>query len=504
MQSEVRKLARGGSVMLAATLVGNALLLVLDVYANGVLGNAGYGLFGAIRRVLQLGGFVVLLGMENAVIRYVATAGSVAAARSVAARALMGTALAGAACAALLAVLAEPFAAWIDPAPDTVLALRIGALALPLSAVRMVAVSASQGLGNVTHRAMVMFVAWPVAQLAGVWVLTDALGLGSVGAVGAYVAAMAVGAALALRLWTRATRTGASAEDQGATIAAVPAVASFGALFAFAWPMWVQGIVMAAYTWVDQVLLAGLRSAEEAGIYGPVAVLAPLYGLGLGALNGPFAPQIAERHAAGDREGLQRLYRTVTRWAVALAVPPIAVSIAASETVLALWPHGSPAAVPALRVACAASLFCTAVGSVNYLLIMAGRPRAALVNGLPALVLNVMLCVWLVPRHGALGAAVANAVAMCTANGLALLQVRTLLGVHPFDRALLKPLVAGAPACVAAWLGAQVPGPPLARVLCAGVAAGAAFFGGFVALGLGEDDRAVVQALRRRLPGGAV
>lgn len=494
MQSDVRKLARGGGVMLAATLVGNALLLVVDVLANGLLGNAGYGLFGAVRRLVQLGGFVVLLGMENAVIRFVATSESPAAARSVTRRALLGTTGFAFVCAGLLVAFAELVARWVDPAPDSALALRIAALALPLSAVRTVAVSASQGLGVVTHRALVMFVAWPIVQLVGLWLAVDALGMGTVGAVTAYVAAMGVSAALALALWARASRGGPSS--------AVAASPTFAAQLAFAWPMWVQGMLMAAYTWADQVLLAGLRSPEEAGIYGPVAVLAPLYGLGLGALNGPFAPQIAERHAAGDRAGLQRLYCTVTRWAVALSIPPLAVSVAAPLAVLSLWPNGSAAAVPALRIACAASLFCTAVGSVNYLLIMAGRPRAALANGIPALSLNLGLCMWLVPTLGPTGAALANAGAMVAANGLALAQVWSLLRVHPFHRALLKPLLAALPACAAAYACGGLPWPPLARVVVVGVAATVAFVAASAALGLDEDDRIVVGAVRRRIPFG--
>jgi O-antigen/teichoic acid export membrane protein len=492
MQSDVRKLARGGGVMLAATLVGNALLLGVDVLANGLLGNAGYGLFGAVRRLVQFGGFVVLLGMENAVIRFVATSGSPAAARSVTQRALLGTTGFAVVCAGLLAALAEPVARWVDPAPDTALALRIAALALPLSAVRTVAVSASQGLGVVTHRAVVMFVAWPIVQLLGLWLAVDALGLGTVGAVSAYVAAMAVGAALGIALWVRASR--------GCAPGAASEAPSFAAQLAFAWPMWVQGMLMAAYTWADQVLLAGLRSPEEAGIYGPVAVLAPLYGLGLGALNGPFAPQIAERHAVGDRAGLQRLYRTVTRWAVALSIPPLALSVAAPMAVLSLWPNGSAEAVTALRIACASSLFCTAVGSVNYLLIMVGRPRAALANGIPALALNLGLSMWLVPRLGPTGAALANAGAMVTANGLALAQVWALLRIHPFDTALLKPLVAAVPACAAAWACAGLALPPLVRVVVAGGAVTVAFVAAFAALGLGEDDALVVGALRRRIP----
>ncbi len=489
MSDDVKAIARGTGLLLPATLAGNALLVLLDLYVNGVLGTADYGLFGAIKRVLQLVGFVVLLGMENAVIRFVATAREPDSARAAVRSALLGTIGASLAAAAGLVALAEPFARWVDPSPATAEALRIGALSLPFAAIRMVAVSASQGWKVVTHRAIVMFLAWPLAQLAGVALLAQGFGLGIRGVMLAYLGAMIVGAALAVAFLLRLRR------DVLRPTAGVAAGAGFAALMAFAWPMWLQGIVMGAYTWLDQVLLASIRSTTDAGVYGPVTTLAPLFGVGLGALNGMFAPIIAERRLAGDMAGLERLYRTVTRWAVALAVPPLVVCAVLPEAVLGLWPNGSPAAATALRITCAAQLLCTGVGSVNYLLIMAGYQRATLLNGVPAVVINVALSLLLMPRFGVTGAAIANGAAMVAANGIGLWQVHAALGIHPFDRAFLRPLLAAVPCAAAVWACGLVPGGPLVVVAVAGIVGGIVFLAALRALGLDTDDRLVVDAI---------
>ncbi|MES2641003.1 MAG: polysaccharide biosynthesis C-terminal domain-containing protein [Myxococcota bacterium] len=491
MSQDVKAIARGTGLLLPATLAGNLLLLLLDQYVNGVLGTADYGLFGAIKRVLQLVGFVVLLGMENAVIRFVATASTPEAARGAVRHALLGTLAASGAAALLLIALAGPFAAWVDPAPGTAEALRIGALSLPFAAVRMVAVSASQGWKVVTHRALVMFLAWPIAQFVGIAALAHGLGLGIRGVMIAYVAAMALGAALAVGFLWR-LRSDVLRPAAPAAVAGV----GFVALMGFAWPMWIQGVVMGLYTWLDQVLLASLRSTTEAGIYGPVATLAPLFGVGLGALNGMFAPIIAERRLAGDMAGLQGLYRTVTRWAVALAIPPLVVCAVLPGAVLGLWPNGSLEAVDALRITCAAQLLCTGVGSVNYLLIMAGHQRATLYNGIPAVLLNLGLSFALIPVLGVTGAAIANGVATIAANGIGAWQVHAALGIHPFDRAFLRPLIAALPCAAVAWLvGHWVQAPPLVVVAIAGTAAGVVFLLALRALGLDADDRLVVDAI---------
>ena len=489
MSDDVTRVARGAGILLPATLIGNAALLALDFYLNGVLGMADYGLFGATKRVLGFAGFVVLLGMENTVIRYVAMAPAPAEAQAVFRRASAVTGACAVLVTALLWALAPGYAGWIDADPDTAAVLRWGALSLPFAAVRLCAVAAAQGAGELSVRAVVMFLLWPLAQLLGFELFVRGLGQGVVGAAMAYTAAMAVGAVVAV----------------GALLRLQPAVLrgawwpGVGSMLAFGWPMWVQGIGMAAYTWADQVLLAGLRSPEEAGWYGPVATLAPLFGLGLGALNGIFAPMIAEKHGAQDRAGLERLYRLVTRWAVVLALPPVLVCVAQPALVLHVWPNASEGAVPALRITALAQLVCTAVGSVNYLLIMGGYQRVTLVNAIPALLLNLGLSFWLVPAWGVTGAALANAGAMLFANVAGLAQVRSYLGISPFDRGLLRVGLAAIPAAGAAWAAGALPGPAWVVTPLAGALCGAVLLGVMLALGLSDDDRLLVAKIRARV-----
>lgn len=518
LSDDVRRLARGTGILLPATLVGNALLLGLDFYVNGVLGNAGYGVFNAVTRVMGLAGFVVLLGMENAVIRYVARS-SVPDGRSVAMRAAAWVCGASVIAATLLIVTAPRTAAWVDPSPGTALALQIAAVSLPFAGLRMVAVAAAQGWGEVTPRAVLMFLVWPMAQIVGVTLIFSASsgGAGVAGVTAAYTLSMAMGAGLAVVFAVRAARRSVEARQTSADAGSAPSsrATSSAELLRFAWPLWAQGILMALYTWADQVLLAGLRSPEDAGIYGPVARLAPLFGLGLGALNGMFAPMIAEKHAAGKQDELQALYRTVTRWALVIALPPAVLSLVRPEVVLGLWPHGSPEASDALRVTVIAQLVCTAVGSVNYLLIMAGRERLVLWNAIPAVIVNFAASFWLIPRYGPLGAALANALAMVFANVLAFVQVRSTLHITPFrsfgiGRAAIASVLAGLAV-------AFIPTGFVCGVLPIGALAGRwvegalfgmltlAVFGSVLGLlGLDADDRVVINVLRQKFGSGAL
>lgn len=489
--SAATAVARGGAGMLLATLIGSAAGLGLDLYVNGLLSLGDYGLYGAWRRLLLFAGLATQAGMENAVIRRVA-AGAPEEADGVVRAALRGTLGLSVIGALALLLAAGPLARGLDPGPQqattAALVLVIGAMSLPFAAVRLVAVSASQGFGALRHRAVVMFLAWPALQGAGLLLLVHGLGLGVVGAALAYTGAMAGGAALAL-LQLRRLRPAAVGLGGGG---------AFLALLAFSWPLWLQSFLGAVYAWADQVLLAGLRDTATAGAYGPVAALLPLFGLGLGALNNSFAPQIARRHADGDHAELAALYRTVTRWALVVTLPPTLVCLVLPEVVLDLWPAGDASAAPALRLVAGANLFGTAVGSVNYLLIMSGRPRASLINGVLAAVVSLGASVLLIPRWGVTGAALANAAATLVSNGVGLAQVWAGLRLHPFHPALLKVAAAGT---VAGALLGPLGGVALSPWIvgpAAGALATGAVLGVLGMLGLSPEDRELVERVSQR------
>ena len=246
------------------------------------------------------------------------------------------------------------------------------------------------------------------------------------------------------------------------------------------------------------MLLAGLRSPAEAGIYGPVAVLAPLFGVGLGALNGAFAPLIAKKHADGDMMGLQELYRVVTRWAVILAIPPVAIALASPMSLLSPWPGATAEAASALQIAALGQLLCTAVGSVNYLLIMCGRQRDTLYNALPAVGLNLVASLLLIPKYGVVGAALANAAATGLANLLGLLQVFRHLHIHPFSRSLVRPLVAGIVPFCAAFAGDFFFFFWWATLAVAGGLGGGGFLAVYAGMGLDPGDRQMLDMVRRK------
>jgi O-antigen/teichoic acid export membrane protein len=134
-------------------------------------------------------------------------------------------------------------------------------------------------------------------------------------------------------------------------------------------------------------------------------------------------------------------------------------------------------------------LVATGCGMVDMVLAMAGRTSWNLVNVLVALGVTIGLDMLLVPRYGALGAAIGLACAMVVNNLLPLIQVGRVAGLNPFGAgtrtaALLSIGCFGVlPWAVTAVAGAGTLGRSLAALLAVpGFAAGAWLLRGRLAL----------------------
>jgi len=497
----MRQVAAGAGVLLPATLVGTVLLLLHEMLVNGNLTTEEYGLYATCKRVLQIGFLLGFLGLENAVVRFVSEghgSGDPARSRGAWRKAQAWSLAASGTLAALLVVFAHPLAALFehgDSSASEMLpwALRVLAICLPLAAVRMMTTSASQGLLVMWPKALVLQVTWPALNILGVYFFTVRGGRGLEGVLWAYDLSMLAGALIGL--WSlRRIRADMMAGSQ-------PGEIESATLWAFAAPLWIYTIVNGVYAWLDQLLLAGMAGMEQAGIYAPVAILAPFFQIGLMALNGIFAPVIASLYARGKTKELERVYKVVARWSLILGLPICIGAFVTPVSVISIWPAGRPEAAVALQVMAVGLIFPIAVGSVNYMLIMSGHQKQALWNGIPGIFVNLGLALWLIPKWGITGAAIANAGSLVFISAVAAVQVWVLLKMHPFSKEMYKPILASVPSAAMGWwinlrFEGQLGGLSMVLVVGLGIAV---IFGLCLALfGFDDEDRILFQRFRRK------
>jgi O-antigen/teichoic acid export membrane protein len=148
-------------------------------------------------------------------------------------------------------------------------------------------------------------------------------------------------------------------------------------------------------------------------------------------------PRLAEALAVGDRDTANHLYQTATGWLVLVTWPISFCVILFAPVYLGLFGGDYRRGADVVVVLACAMLVATGCGMVDMVLAMAGRTSWNLVNVLIALGVTVGLDVLLIPRYGALGAAIGLACAMVANNVLPLVQIGRVARLHPFGAGTL-------------------------------------------------------------------
>ncbi|MFL5653885.1 MAG: oligosaccharide flippase family protein [Ktedonobacteraceae bacterium] len=195
---------------------------------------------------------------------------------------------------------------------------------------------------------------------------------------------------------------------------------------------------------IDTILLAlfGVPNVQL-GQYGAAMKLSNFIQMPLLSLSSIFAPTIAELHSKGEKQKLESMFKVVTKWSITFSLPLFLIMVIFSPYVLALPGPGFESAWPLLIAFAVGSMINAGTGTVGYMLLMTGYQRLSFLNSLVAVAVNIGLGILLTPRYGAIGTAVSTGLAICALNFMRVLQVRIFLKMHPWRLDIVKPIGAG-------------------------------------------------------------
>lgn len=200
----------------------------------------------------------------------------------------------------------------------------------------------------------------------------------------------------------------------------------------FTAPRALAAVAQLALQRVDVLLVAALGGLGPAAVYAVAGRFVILIQFANQGISQSVQPRLAEALSIGDRDAANRLYQVATGWLVLITWPVSLLVILFAPYYLRVFGAGYTAGTPVVRLLAAAMLVATGCGMVDMVLSMAGRTSLNLGNVLIALVVTIGLDVVLIPRYGAMGAAVGLAGAIVANNLLPLIQVFRGARLHPF------------------------------------------------------------------------
>lgn len=481
----------------AQNIVGLAIFVVASFGMNILIARAFKGQGAAVLGVVTLatqfafvGGAATRFGMDMASTRLVAIdfgKGETGRLRAVVRLAALVAAIVSVV-AAVAVFLASPMLARRFQTTDSV--FRAAAIALPFVALTQVFAAASRGLKIMRHTLYAYWIgqslSWIVFTLIG-WQVSKTPAM----TVGAYAASWGFGTAVAWFLWHKET---GRFEQHPAEAGEVARLVRYGA------PRAPAALLSQALFWTDYFVLGLYVHGPEYGVYAASVRLAQMLVLFLTAVSYMFSPFVADLYEKGERQKLDGLFKSITRWTLAATLPLLALLLVVPGPALLVFGAKFVTGTTALRILLIGQIVNVSVGAAGFVLIMVKRTGWDLVVYASSFLIDIAMSFLLIPHLGTTGAAIAQTVTIAVSNALRLYLVWKFVGIHPYNRYYFR-LALPFAVCLVAMAGVHhLTGNSAwpVDIAVTGVMGGIAYAATFATLCLTPTERAAVQRVRGR------
>lgn len=497
---ELVGLAKGGGFLAGGGFIEFVFRMGIAWILARALGADGYGLYALTVGVSALTVAIGALGLDDAMVRYLAIqtrTGDRAGARGTIQVGIVGASIVGLLAGASLFALAPWIALDLFDDPELVSLIRIMAGVIPFLLVSNVLLGVTRGFNRMDYATFAENVVQSgvrLSLLAGLWFIH----LDVTVAVVVFGIADLTATAVFIYFTRRLVRTLGPP---------VRARREYRAIFGFALPLWISGLLNRFRGRVETFVLGALAIAADVGVFAVAARVNFLSHTLYRAVVVAVKPILAQAFAEGDRDRLARTYSATTRWTFTMAIPLFLASVLYATEILSVFGDDFVSGAHALIFLAAGELVLAATGTCGSMIDMAGYTRIKVFNSVLWLGASVALSLLLIPPLGVVGAALGSMGALALINLVRTLEVWIIDRLLPWRADFWKPVVAATGAAgwgfalktvvdVSAFWSAALQGATVLIV----------YVGLLVLFGFHEEDRLIlgrIGARIRRLIGGS-
>ncbi len=196
------------------------------------------------------------------------------------------------------------------------------------------------------------------------------------------------------------------------------------------WPLWVTSLALFMLSQSDLWVMGLLRSTEEVAVYGAAVRIVALLTMPILLVNAVVPPLIAEMHAQGETEELEKVLRTLATFAGLPALIMCGLFIFFGDSILGVvfgeYYQVGGVVLTILSIGQLANVW---AGSCGLTLMLTGHQLVMMVITVFCGILAVVGGVWFVQLYGGIGVAGATATGMFLQNLLMLFFAKKKVGV---------------------------------------------------------------------------
>lgn len=469
-KQETTRQIRGSSLLLVGRMLSMAINFVVQILIVRYLSQTEYGAFAFALSIVAFGQTAITFGLDRGASRFLSIydeegdydrlGGTIAM--------VAGTILSlGALLVVGVYVLQDLLIGSLTADPNAVPLLLILILLAPIQAIDDLLTGLLSVFASPKSIFLRKHVVGPGLRLLVVLLLI--LGGSGVGflAIG-YVAVGAFGVGLYLLiLWQVLERRGSLARLRRAKLR-MPV----REILIFTIPLLTTDLVYVALNTSDAIILEHFRGLDAVASWRVIQPAAGLNQLVMSSFALLFTPVAARLYARRDRDGVRDLYWRTAIWMAVMSFPLFALTFSLADPVTeALYGSRYESSAPYLALLSFGYYFNTALGFNGLTLRIYGVIRYIVVINVLAAATNIALNLFLIPRFGALGAAIGTTLTLVIHNLLKQAGLRLGTGISIFEWVHLRVYLSIATTSLGLVFVSKVIDPPaIVQLVLAGVA----------------------------------
>lgn len=183
-------------------------------------------------------------------------------------------------------------------------------------------------------------------------------------------------------------------------------------------------------TYVDILALQHFGTPDDVATYYAGARLLSIVAFVYFAISGAVTHRFTEYHVAGDKERLASFFAETIRWTFWPSLAMCVGILVFGKPLLFLFGREYEAAYPVMFILAIGLMARAAVGPAERLLSMLGERKPCALIYAAAFVVNLVLCIALIPRFGIEGAGASTSAALIFESIMLFIVARRRLGLH--------------------------------------------------------------------------
>ena len=213
-------------------------------------------------------------------------------------------------------------------------------------------------------------------------------------------------------------------------------------IFSYSWPIMFSGIFISLLYWIDSLVIGYYLGVNSVGIYNAAIPIVALFGFAQELFMQLMFPLINREYSKKNFKLIEEISKQVSKWIFILDLPLfIIVLLFPGAIINILFGQDYLGASNALRILSIGIFISFLIPLLTNLMSMVGKSKILLLNLIIASTINLILNIFLVPKLGIEGAAIATSIVSVIMFLMLFIETKHYASIIPLRRKMLRILL---------------------------------------------------------------